>query len=84
MEESKPALDPGGRDDVATAAATTEDLVISGISCRLPKSENMAEFCKNLMEGEDMVTEDNLRWTPGTIWEFWNFDFCHFFCDQYS
>lgn len=43
----------------------TCDLVISGVSCRLPESENMAEFEQHLMNGEDMVTEDDRRWQPG-------------------
>ena len=42
-----------------------DDIVISGISCRLPESNNMDEFAKNLMEGIDMVTEDDRRWPPG-------------------
>ena len=41
------------------------DVVISGISCRLPESDNMAEFREHLVNGEDMVTEDNRRWEPG-------------------
>lgn len=43
----------------------TCDLVISGVSCRLPESENMEEFEQHLMNGEDMVTEDDRRWQPG-------------------
>lgn len=42
-----------------------EDIVISGISCRLPESENMEEFGQNLFNGVDMVTDDGRRWTPG-------------------
>ena len=42
-----------------------DELVISGISCRLPESDNMAEFWDNLVAGVDMVTEDDRRWTPG-------------------
>ncbi|XP_069122700.1 fatty acid synthase-like [Argopecten irradians] len=44
---------------------TTPSVVISGISCRLPESNNMEEFKQNLMNGVDMVTEDGRRWTPG-------------------
>ncbi|XP_060583977.1 fatty acid synthase-like [Ruditapes philippinarum] len=41
------------------------EVVISGVSCRLPQSDNMEEFRENLMSGVDMVTEDDSRWTPG-------------------
>ena len=44
-----------------------EEIVISGISCRLPESDNMQEFRDNLMNGVDMVTEDDRRWKPGTV-----------------
>lgn len=39
--------------------------MISGISCRLPESDNMSEFKQNLFAGLDMCTEDNRRWEPG-------------------
>ena len=42
-----------------------DDVVISGISCRLPESDNMQELRDNLMNGIDMVTEDDRRWKPG-------------------
>jgi len=42
-----------------------DELVISGISCRLPESENMEEFSENLFNGVDMITDDGRRWTPG-------------------
>ncbi|XP_062589750.1 fatty acid synthase-like [Saccostrea cucullata] len=41
------------------------ELVISGISCRLPESENVKEFEEHLLNGDDMVTEDDRRWPPG-------------------
>ncbi|XP_025265005.1 fatty acid synthase-like [Camponotus floridanus] len=41
------------------------DIVISGISGRLPESSNIEEFKENLMKGTDMVTEDERRWKPG-------------------
>ena len=41
------------------------EVVISGISCRLPESENIQEFRDNLMNGVDMITEDDRRWKPG-------------------
>jgi hypothetical protein len=43
----------------------TEELVISGISARLPEAENMEEFGTNLFNGVDMITDDGRRWTPG-------------------
>ena len=41
------------------------EVVISGISCKFPESDNMQEFRDNLMNGVDMVTEDDRRWRPG-------------------
>ncbi|NWX54169.1 FAS synthase, partial [Promerops cafer] len=42
-----------------------EDVVIAGIAGRLPESENLEEFWENLLNGVDMVTEDDRRWKPG-------------------
>ncbi|NWT56328.1 FAS synthase, partial [Erythrocercus mccallii] len=42
-----------------------EDVVIAGIAGRLPESENLQEFWENLLNGVDMVTEDDRRWKPG-------------------
>ncbi|NXR31789.1 FAS synthase, partial [Zosterops hypoxanthus] len=42
-----------------------EDVVIAGISGRLPESDNLQEFWDNLLNGVDMVTEDDRRWKPG-------------------
>uniref|UniRef100_A0A673MK06 Fatty acid synthase n=1 Tax=Sinocyclocheilus rhinocerous TaxID=307959 RepID=A0A673MK06_9TELE len=42
-----------------------EDIVIAGISGRLPESNNLEEFWLNLFNGVDMVTEDDRRWKPG-------------------
>nr|XP_006635198.2 PREDICTED: fatty acid synthase isoform X1 [Lepisosteus oculatus] len=42
-----------------------EDIVIAGISGRLPESNNLQEFWENLFNGVDMVTEDDRRWKPG-------------------
>ncbi|WAQ95725.1 FAS-like protein [Mya arenaria] len=49
----------------AVSAPCTVPVVISGVSCRLPQSDNMHEFRDNLMNGVDMVTEDSTRWQPG-------------------
>jgi acyl transferase domain-containing protein len=54
-----------GTTPIAARTSCTDDLVISGISCRLPESDNMEEFSLNLFNGVDMVTDDGRRWTPG-------------------
>ncbi|XP_039306405.1 fatty acid synthase-like [Solenopsis invicta] len=41
------------------------DIVITGISGRLPESANIDEFKKNLMSEIDMVTDDERRWPRG-------------------
>lgn len=42
-----------------------EEVVIAGMSGRLPESSNLEEFWENLINGVDMVTEDDRRWKPG-------------------
>ncbi|KAK0397543.1 hypothetical protein QR680_002165 [Steinernema hermaphroditum] len=42
-----------------------EDIVISGVSGRFPRSNNVAEFGNYLLNGEDLITEDDSRWPPG-------------------
>lgn len=44
-----------------------DEVVIAGISGRLPESNNLEEFWENLINGVDMVTEDDRRWKPGKI-----------------
>lgn len=44
-----------------------EDVVISGFSGRLPESENIEEFKKNLFDCVDMVTDDERRWPAGNF-----------------
>ncbi|XP_072754283.1 fatty acid synthase [Anoplolepis gracilipes] len=41
------------------------DIVISGISGRLPESSNIEEFKENLLKEMDMVTDDERRWSSG-------------------
>ncbi|XP_030383313.1 fatty acid synthase [Scaptodrosophila lebanonensis] len=41
------------------------DIVISGLSGKLPESSNIAEFRHNLLNGIDMVTNDPRRWEAG-------------------
>jgi len=42
-----------------------EEVVISGLSGRLPESDNIAEFREHLINGDDMITDDDRRWEPG-------------------
>ena len=42
-----------------------KDIVISGMSARLPESRNVDEFCNNLFAGIDMVTNKEDRWPNG-------------------
>ncbi|XP_067928936.1 fatty acid synthase-like [Watersipora subatra] len=42
-----------------------DEIVITGISCRLPESDNVNEFRDHLMNNDDMVTDDDRRWTSG-------------------
>ena len=37
-------------------------IVISGISGRFPKSNNMEELKQNLLNGEELTTESSTRW----------------------
>ncbi|XP_045164352.2 fatty acid synthase-like [Mercenaria mercenaria] len=55
----------GQRLNITPVQAASEEVVISGVSCRLPLSDNMDEFKANLMGGVDMVTEDDSRWKAG-------------------
>lgn len=56
-----------------------EDIVISGISGRFPRCDNVQEFGDLLLEGEDLVTEDDLRWPPGEFHSMWIFSSSRFF-----
>lgn len=51
--------------DIIMKSSQKNDVIISGVSCRLPKSKNMNEFKENLMKGVDMVSDDGTRWKPG-------------------
>ncbi|XP_043288036.1 fatty acid synthase [Venturia canescens] len=44
------------------AYAMENDIVITGLSGRLPESSNMEEFKDQLFEGIDLVTDDERRW----------------------
>ncbi|CAC5370812.1 FASN [Mytilus coruscus] len=51
--------------DISQQETTTDDVVISGISCRLPESDNIEEFRQHLINKDDMVTDDERRWPKG-------------------
>lgn len=42
-----------------------EDIVITGISGRLPESSSIEEFKQQLFDGVDLVTDDERRWPSG-------------------
>jgi hypothetical protein len=56
-------VDPPSNGDVLQ----DDDIVITGISGRMPECDNMAEFREHLINGEDMVTDDDRRWPNGNI-----------------
>ena len=45
----------------------TDKVVISGLSGRIPGSNDVAEFRQHLINGDDMVTADGRRWEPAEI-----------------
>ncbi|XP_066991506.2 fatty acid synthase [Anabrus simplex] len=52
--------------DVSSARWNAEDdVVITGLSGRLPESANIEEFRKQLFEGVDLITDDERRWPSG-------------------
>jgi fatty acid synthase len=55
----------GAFDNMHDGDKLPSTVVVSGISGRLPESDNIAEFREHLVKGEDMVTEDGRRWVPG-------------------
>ncbi|KAJ0178567.1 hypothetical protein K1T71_006390 [Dendrolimus kikuchii] len=67
-ESSKPGLTRGrdcryGR--VKMPGALMNDIVLTGLSGRLPESDSIEEFAQQLFDGVDLVTADDRRWTPG-------------------
>jgi len=42
-----------------------DEIVICGISGRFPDSVNVDEFWDNLINGVDMVSQDDRRWPQG-------------------
>jgi len=51
--------------DIEVMKDSAAEVVISGLSGRLPESDNIAEFREHLINGDDMITEDDRRWEPG-------------------
>ncbi|KAF5912949.1 hypothetical protein HPG69_012638 [Diceros bicornis minor] len=56
---------PGPHISLPAERAAMEEVVIAGMSGKLPESENMQEFWANLIGGVDMVTDDDRRWKAG-------------------
>lgn len=46
---------------------SNDEIVISGISGRLPESNSIAEFREQLFAGVDLVTDDERRWPAGKL-----------------
>ena len=46
-------------------------VVVTGMSGRLPQSDTIEEFERNLYNGVDMVTADDARWPMGEFFSFW-------------
>uniref|UniRef100_A0A182QS29 Fatty acid synthase n=1 Tax=Anopheles farauti TaxID=69004 RepID=A0A182QS29_9DIPT len=55
----------GGGHHVGHRPAIPDDICITGFSGRLPESSNIDEFKRNLLEGVDMVNDDDRRWPAG-------------------
>lgn len=49
----------------STLRSQWEEIVISGMSGKLPESESVQEFMENLLEGKDLVTATDRRWKKG-------------------
>ena len=45
---------------------SSNDIVLSGMGCRLPESCNTDQYWNNLVNGVDMVTNKDDRWPDGT------------------
>lgn len=43
----------------------TDNVVVAGLACRLPESDNVDKFWSHLINKEDMVTEEDQCWMPG-------------------
>lgn len=45
--------------------SSEDEIIISGISGRFPESDSMEEFKQQLLDGIDLVTDDDRRWPAG-------------------
>ena len=60
-----------------------EDIVICGMSGKLPQSDNLEEFWDNLYNGRDMVTESYEPWMQGIAINISNIrDKCWMYCKK--
>ncbi|KAH1002410.1 hypothetical protein HUJ04_008498 [Dendroctonus ponderosae] len=50
---------------IQNGVKSNDDVVITGISGRLPESNSIEEFKQQLFEGVDLVTDDPRRWPTG-------------------
>ena len=48
-------------------ASESDPIVISGLAGRFPESENIDEFWTKLINGVDLVTDDDRRYPKGKI-----------------
>jgi len=58
---------PGLADTEEMRHCCATEVVVSGLSGRLPESDNIAEFREHLINGDDMITDDDRRWEPGEL-----------------
>jgi len=67
MSSNAPGENPRTDTDEVTmnTALHAEEVVISGLSGRFPESDNVAEFREHLINGDDMITDNDERWEPG-------------------
>lgn len=52
----------GNKSGILSVSDPSEEIVVSGISGRFPKSKNMTEFAYNLYNKVDMVDDSETRW----------------------
>lgn len=60
-----PALSPDTPSGQPAAASSNDEIVITGLSGRLPESNSIEEFKDQLFAGVDLVTADDRRWPTG-------------------
>lgn len=56
---------PGALVNGTNGSDCAEDIVLTGLSGRLPESDTIEEFAQQLFDGVDLVTADDRRWMPG-------------------